>query len=278
MGRFEARVPTDARSDVSAAARSTWAPLQVRAGGSGDGSGPLATGPPHAARRVVNTRVALACAPMANVGADRAIGTTIGRDREQASRHVKRARLRARKSARAQRSDATVATPATSQLSRGSRRAIRPRRPMRWLEVATTPDAIARALSDHGIAPRAPPPSATAPEQLTLPFGACQHRFFEYGRRRRPVHHRQCTGLDDGEQCDHRRVRPPGYLRGVQPGRVCVRPRSGELHAGHLDSLLPDDLRPLPRGFRMLCCCRRLRCRRRLSGPGALPLTASASG
>jgi hypothetical protein len=45
--------------------------------------------------------------------------------------------------------------------------------PMRWLEVATTPDAIARALSDHGIAPRAPPPpSATAPEQLTLPFGA----------------------------------------------------------------------------------------------------------
>jgi hypothetical protein len=45
--------------------------------------------------------------------------------------------------------------------------------PMRWLEVATTPDAIARALSAHGIAPRAPPPpSATALEQLTLPFGA----------------------------------------------------------------------------------------------------------
>jgi hypothetical protein len=42
---------------------------------------------------------------------------------------------------------------------------------MRWLEVATTADAIARALADHDIAPRAPPaPRPTVAEQLGLPF------------------------------------------------------------------------------------------------------------
>ena len=43
--------------------------------------------------------------------------------------------------------------------------------PMRWLEAATTPDAIARLLADHGLAPRAPPHrSPPPPGQLRLPF------------------------------------------------------------------------------------------------------------
>ena len=42
---------------------------------------------------------------------------------------------------------------------------------MRWVEAATTPDAIARLLTKHGLAPRAPPkcPPPLA-LQLELPF------------------------------------------------------------------------------------------------------------
>jgi hypothetical protein len=45
---------------------------------------------------------------------------------------------------------------------------------MRWLEVAKTPDAIARVLAQHGIEARAPPPPArhVAPRgQLRLDLG-----------------------------------------------------------------------------------------------------------
>ena len=43
--------------------------------------------------------------------------------------------------------------------------------PMRWLEAATTPDAISRLLADHGLAPRAPPHRSPLPSgQLRLPF------------------------------------------------------------------------------------------------------------
>ena len=42
--------------------------------------------------------------------------------------------------------------------------------PMRWLEAATTPDAIARLLAKHGLGPR-PPPRDRAPfGQLWLAF------------------------------------------------------------------------------------------------------------
>ena len=42
--------------------------------------------------------------------------------------------------------------------------------PMRWLEAATTPDAIARLLAKHGLGPR-PPPRDRAPHgQLRLAF------------------------------------------------------------------------------------------------------------
>ena len=46
--------------------------------------------------------------------------------------------------------------------------------PMRWVEAATTPDAIARLMAQHGLAPERPPrPPRTVPaiEQLRLPFG-----------------------------------------------------------------------------------------------------------
>jgi hypothetical protein len=45
--------------------------------------------------------------------------------------------------------------------------------PMRWLEAATTPDAIARLLAQHDLAPRAPPtPPAPPAGQLTLALGS----------------------------------------------------------------------------------------------------------
>ena len=49
--------------------------------------------------------------------------------------------------------------------------------PMRWVEAATTADAIARLMAKHGLAPRPPPPrrrprgSARAVGQLDLPLG-----------------------------------------------------------------------------------------------------------
>ncbi|MEM9693762.1 MAG: hypothetical protein AAGA56_14530 [Myxococcota bacterium] len=46
--------------------------------------------------------------------------------------------------------------------------------PTTWLEVATEPDAIGRAMADHGLLPRPPPPvplSRPPPrEQLRLPL------------------------------------------------------------------------------------------------------------
>ena len=44
--------------------------------------------------------------------------------------------------------------------------------PMRWVEVATTPQAIARLLAKHGLGPGPPKGSAPAraPGQLALPF------------------------------------------------------------------------------------------------------------
>jgi hypothetical protein len=43
--------------------------------------------------------------------------------------------------------------------------------PMKWLEVATEPDAIARALADHGLAPRPPPKAKPSPfGQLAFGF------------------------------------------------------------------------------------------------------------
>jgi hypothetical protein len=47
--------------------------------------------------------------------------------------------------------------------------------PMRWLEIATTPDAIARLMAKHGLAPRPPPPPPhprrpVSLAQLSLPF------------------------------------------------------------------------------------------------------------
>jgi len=46
---------------------------------------------------------------------------------------------------------------------------------MRWVEVATTPDAIARLMAQHGLPPERPPrpPSAARVpvEQLRLAFG-----------------------------------------------------------------------------------------------------------
>jgi len=42
--------------------------------------------------------------------------------------------------------------------------------PMRWLEVATDAEAIARLLTEHGLAPRAPPVHAVPLGQLRLPF------------------------------------------------------------------------------------------------------------
>ena len=48
--------------------------------------------------------------------------------------------------------------------------------PMRWVEAATTPDAITRLMASHGLAPEPPPRpprGAAAPVgQLRLPFGA----------------------------------------------------------------------------------------------------------
>jgi hypothetical protein len=45
--------------------------------------------------------------------------------------------------------------------------------PMRWVEAATTPDAIARLLAEQGLAPRPPPAAAAAPlGQMRLPFGS----------------------------------------------------------------------------------------------------------
>jgi hypothetical protein len=46
--------------------------------------------------------------------------------------------------------------------------------PMRWVEAATTPDAIARLLAEQGLAPRPPPPPAAAPPlgRIRLPFGS----------------------------------------------------------------------------------------------------------
>jgi hypothetical protein len=41
--------------------------------------------------------------------------------------------------------------------------------PMRWLEAATTPDAIARLLAKHGLRPR-PPPKRPLLGQLRLAF------------------------------------------------------------------------------------------------------------
>ena len=41
--------------------------------------------------------------------------------------------------------------------------------PMRWLEAATTPDAIARLLAKHGLGPR-PPPKRPPLGQLWLAF------------------------------------------------------------------------------------------------------------
>src|SRR5690606_34237594 len=46
--------------------------------------------------------------------------------------------------------------------------------PMRWIEVATAPEDIARLLAEHGldnIPPRAPPSRHAPAEQLALPFG-----------------------------------------------------------------------------------------------------------
>lgn len=51
--------------------------------------------------------------------------------------------------------------------------AIDPRRcggPVRWLEVATTAEAIARALADHGLRSR-PEPKARAPPLGQMAFG-----------------------------------------------------------------------------------------------------------
>jgi hypothetical protein len=46
---------------------------------------------------------------------------------------------------------------------------------MRWVEAATTPDAIARLMAQHGLAPERPPRpprgAAAAAGQLRLPFG-----------------------------------------------------------------------------------------------------------
>jgi hypothetical protein len=48
---------------------------------------------------------------------------------------------------------------------------------MRWVEAATTADAIARLMAKHGLAPRPPPPrrrprgAARAVGQLDLPLG-----------------------------------------------------------------------------------------------------------
>jgi hypothetical protein len=46
---------------------------------------------------------------------------------------------------------------------------------MRWVEAATTPDAIARLMANHGLAPRPPPRPSTGPAaslgQQELPFG-----------------------------------------------------------------------------------------------------------
>ena len=48
--------------------------------------------------------------------------------------------------------------------------------PMRWVEAATTPDAIARLMASHGLAPERPPrprrAAAAQVGQLPLPFGA----------------------------------------------------------------------------------------------------------
>ena len=46
--------------------------------------------------------------------------------------------------------------------------------PMRWLEAATTPDAIGRLMANHGLAPRPPPArrAASIPEQLPMPFSS----------------------------------------------------------------------------------------------------------
>jgi hypothetical protein len=45
---------------------------------------------------------------------------------------------------------------------------------MRWVEVATKPQAIARLLAKHGLGPQPPPPAApvTPVEQLVLPLGS----------------------------------------------------------------------------------------------------------
>ena len=43
--------------------------------------------------------------------------------------------------------------------------------PMRWLEAATSREAIARLLAKHGLAHKPPPPRRRAvPAQLELPF------------------------------------------------------------------------------------------------------------
>jgi hypothetical protein len=45
--------------------------------------------------------------------------------------------------------------------------------PMRWVEAATSAEAIARLLAKHGLAPRPPPPSRTPPSsngQLSFAF------------------------------------------------------------------------------------------------------------
>jgi hypothetical protein len=42
--------------------------------------------------------------------------------------------------------------------------------PMRWTEVATEPDAIARALADHGLRARAPPAKRAPSSQLGFAF------------------------------------------------------------------------------------------------------------
>jgi hypothetical protein len=44
--------------------------------------------------------------------------------------------------------------------------------PMRWLEIATTPAAIAKLLARHGVGPRAPPLQPVCRGQLKLPFSA----------------------------------------------------------------------------------------------------------
>ena len=46
--------------------------------------------------------------------------------------------------------------------------------PMRWLEAATTPDAIRRLMANHGLAPRPPPArhAAAIAAQLALPFSS----------------------------------------------------------------------------------------------------------